>query len=774
MREVVSRMQLLARDRPVRWALGLYAVAGVALVFAPVFRTVGYEWSLAGSMGIGLLGSIVGARAARLEMSRNGNALFASLGADFLASATRAFFSAVLLCALVTLVPLVACVLTALISSRCDPFAMVAFAPVLIVPSAALSVATGLLGATLFTRKSAQVGLFVILLLLSLGWTAFPVVWGPQVFAFNHYLGFVPGPLYDETLQVTPALLWFRLATLLLTFTLVVAAAPRLESRPPTPTDRAWLGLLLAGTFALETAGPQLGFRMTDERLAREFASVRLTPHLEIHVPKGKKAQDVERTVRDLEFRAAQNEAFFETAAPARVRVFWYASAAAKQQLVGAGRTQFSKPWRREIHINDDGFPHRIARHELVHAMAAPFGAPPFGVTATLFGLTPNAAVIEGMAEAAANEQSEEFTLHQWARGMKAHGLLPKMGALLGLNGFYTAASSRAYTAAGSFFRWLLETRGAAKLRAVYREGDFEGVYGATAEALGRDWEAFLDTVPSDPELLNQAFARFRRPSIFGRPCAREVAALSTRAGELAGADPDAAATLYARCASLDPDEPAYALQRAGALEKAQKLPEADAALDEALKTFANYPSTVAELAMAQGDLKRKRRDEAAARALYSRVVEVDASPSMNRTASAKLLALDEPNAVSRDAIFEYFRPTSDDVKLLVLERALQAAPGHPLLSYLLGRKLALSSRPDLARPGLLATLAAPPTPAIAREAFRLLVESDYLAGRCDDVRDDLKAHPELGTPRVAEWRERCAFEEQQFGGVLSVDAQLR
>ena len=44
-----------------------------------------------------------------------------------------------------------------------------------------------------------------------------PLVRGPQVFAFNHFLGICPGPLYDEALRVTPAsLLWFRLETLLL------------------------------------------------------------------------------------------------------------------------------------------------------------------------------------------------------------------------------------------------------------------------------------------------------------------------------------------------------------------------------------------------------------------------------------------------------------------------------------------------------------------------------------------------------------------------------
>ena len=64
--------------------------------------------------------------------------------------------------------------------------------------------------------------------------------------------------------------------------------------------------------------------------------------------------QDVERRVRDLEFRH-QQLARFLGAAPARaaIRVWLYRTDAEKQALVGAGRTQFAKPWRRELHINE-------------------------------------------------------------------------------------------------------------------------------------------------------------------------------------------------------------------------------------------------------------------------------------------------------------------------------------------------------------------------------------------------------------------------------------
>ena len=66
----------------------------------------------------------------------------------------------------------------------------------------------------------------------------------------------------------------------------------------------------------------------------------------------------------------------------------------------GAANTQFSKPWRSEVHVDGTGFPNGVLKHELVHAMAAGWGAWPFGVTSA-FLVLPQTGVIEGLAVAA-------------------------------------------------------------------------------------------------------------------------------------------------------------------------------------------------------------------------------------------------------------------------------------------------------------------------------------------------------------------------------------
>jgi len=282
--------------------------------------------------------------------------------------------------------------------------------------------------------------------------------------------------------------------------------------------------------------------------------------------------------------------------------VWWYGDAAEKLRLVGAEHTQFAKPWRREVHVNDALFPHPVVKHELVHAMAAPFGATPFGVTAHLGGFLPIAGVIEGLA-VAADDPLEELTLHEWAAGMKQQALLPDVRSLMRLDGFYDAPPARAYATVGSFMRWLGETQGGDKLRAVYARGDFEGVYGKPLDALAADWEKFLGTVPLEPQAVNQAMARFRQKSLFQRACAREVAALDEQAGWMLASDPDGALEKYRRATALQPDDYRHPMNEAMALEKAGQKAAAAELLAKLAPIVENDHAAEIEVEMARADL---------------------------------------------------------------------------------------------------------------------------------------------------------------------------
>lgn len=744
MREVAFRVRGALTHRAFAVFLGAFVLASCGLTALPLMGLPGYELAAGLSLLHGLVGGVVGIVFARRETQ-----------SPWLAAAAA---TATLWLMLVP--PFVLATLRTWVFSPCDPFATVAFFPLLTLPSALLAASAGVWVGTVTKRWWTATLLWLGLVLVSAVHTVWPILFGPQVYAYNHLAGYLPGPLYDEVLHVPASLGWFRLATVALS--VVFVALARAVSPLRRGRGNVVLLVIAAAIFLfVEVNGVALGFRMNDETLAARLGGVWENESLVIHYPAGLPKEEIAQLIEDVRFRHHQLVEFFGEAPPGKVRVWWYRSAAEKQALVGAERTQFSKPWRREVHVNALGFPHPVIKHELVHAMAAPWGSPPFGATARFFGLAPHIGVVEGFAVAADNP-ADDLTLHEWAAAMKKQGLLPDVRTLLEPQGFYAAPASRAYATAGSFIRWLADTKGKDKLRALYRNGDSQGVYGQPLGALADEYERFLDAVPLDERAVNQAFARFRGGSIFDRPCAREVARLASRANAEAGANPLHALELITRCRALQPEEPSHVFSEARALDRLDRTPDAVRLLDEQLERFKDEPSLFADAALPRVQLAVEAHDDATARRLLSALVEKNVSPAVDRTARVRLAALSMPPQ-ARAAVDGYFGGGDDGVQLYRLREAMDAAPGEPIVAYLLGRRLAQAGANAEALRWLDVAAAAALPETLARETARLSIEAAYGAHDCERVAA-LASDARWGSAfsaRAADWLERCRFDSR-------------
>ncbi|MBL8956446.1 MAG: tetratricopeptide repeat protein [Myxococcaceae bacterium] len=789
MRQAVFRaLGCLKRPFVALTFIGL-AAGGALLVRIPILGLPGYELSVCLALLHGLFACVFGIAAARQERrlitSRDPRPKNAVRFDSPLASVATATLAAWLLSVVALAVPFVAAVVHSITSTACDPGFAMGFFPLLTLPSSLIACALGVLAGFATERLVLSLGLQVLFVLASAAHTAWPIVFGPQLFAFNHLAGWLPGPLYDEVLVLPAALWWFRLETLLVTFAVVFLTANLLsmvKGRLERPHFRLGSAVLLGGAFfavfLLEERGPSLGTRMSDAVLAERLGGTRETEHFVVHHSLGIDKENLERAVRDLEFRHSQVSTFFGSTPPGKVTVWWYADTAEKQRLVGAANTQFAKPWRHEFHTNHMPFPHPVVKHELVHAMAAPYGSPPFGVTARYGGLIPVAGIVEGFA-VAGDDPVDELTLHEWAAGMKQQQLLPDVRSLMTLDGFYDAPPARAYSAVGSFVRWLGESKGGEKLRALYAKGDYVQVYGVPLDALAAEWEKFLGTVPLDPAAVTQAMARFRQKSLFQRACAREVEVLRSEAAGLVGSNPEAALELYRRVATLQPDDYRHALALANALDHVGRKAEAAQVLERLAPQVAADPAAAMEVAMERADLAWATGNPDTTKAQLEEVLKLNPSQAMDRTAHVKLAALSATAPDVGRAIWQYFGPGGDDVKLLVLREALTKSPGQAEAAYLIGRKLSTGGQQPMLAVRYLSQALSGTTlpPSIRREALRLKLESRFFAGDCAGLRDEAQTLPDYGTVfkrRTDEWLERCAFEELKFGGPLVPANALR
>lgn len=712
----------LLRERNVRRRWILLLATSLALPWLPLMQQPGYELATGLCLLLTVFGTSVAIASARTSHH------------NLLATAALTLFGVIPALLLAT-------VRTWLLTA-CNPFFNASFVPVLVLPTALLSTAIGSLSARV-SRAWLTAGGFIVLSIVSTVW---PIGAGPQVFAFNHFGGFFPGPLYDEALELTPSLLWFRFASCCL-----ACALTALHQK-----HNGW-ALLLFGAFAvLEWKSPQFGFRMTDEHLAQALGGTLEIDDMVLHYPLGLLEQELRQTVEDIRFRHHQIASFLGLSTPPKITVWLYSGPEEKQRLVGAAHTQFAKPWRREVHVNRSTFPHPVVKHELVHALAAAWGSEPFGVTASWAGLVPHMGVIEGFAVAADNP-NDELSLHESAAAMKRKGLLPGVTDLMSPWGFYTAPPSRAYTVAGSFIRFLHETYGTEPLRQLYRRGDFEAAYNRGLARLAQEYEAFLDTVPLKPNETAAAASRFRRGSLFTRPCAREVSRLAETARDAMAQHPHDALPLWERCQSLENDEPGFTLAKAQTLLRMHRTGDAQALLDRELSLLPEDTVEWANAALLRADVALTQNEDTTALSLWQRIAKHPPTEALARQAWVR------EEGMGVDAVTELFQQPSSALTLWRLQAALEQHPTRHSLRYLLARRLTLDGAASEALP-LLKQLhgdASLPLP-VRREVARLLAQAAASTGECATLSAESWHPQEWGEQlvrHVSDWEERCLWE---------------
>jgi hypothetical protein len=800
----LRRFAAASRDRlGLRWLVWAALLAALALVldFVPLFDVLGYDFSFALGLATALCGVDVGQGCAARWRARNaGLALDARALAGLLGTAAAGVLAALVL-------PLFLSLANGLRVRNCSLGAGLAFFLLLPVGTALYAAPAGVLAGVVAPRRGRLVAW--ALPLASLAWALLRMYFGPAVFAFDPFGGYFPGPIYDEALRPPERLLQFRLVNLVwMGAAVAIALAAIGRGLDPRRWRRAFalvaLPLAVASGLLFAARG-SLGFAVGRDDLEVALDRTLRTQHFLVHYSSasGKTAADLALQREDLEFRYAQ---LVETlgAEPAGIVTLWeFPSAEHKKALVGAGHTLYAKPWTREIFMHAERFPSSRLRHELAHVFAGAFGDPWFGVSfrwrwrGPLPIPTLAMGLVEGLAEAAdTSDPDGETTIHQDAAAMIADGLAPSLAGIVGA-GFSGQSGARAYTLAGSFTAFLLETRGAQRLRELYRSaGDFDGVYRTSLATLEGEWREFLKQQPVNERDRERAKEIFRRPAIFKKVCARELAARVVEARGLVRAAPQQAVRLLEDACRDDPREPTYRLElaqarafagdRRGALEGLGRL-GADA--DVTRPVHARAASLAAEI-------QYHAHDFANAAAQQKRALELATEESDRRLGTARLRSLETPGAratLGRALFGDELGGASAD-PVLTFHLLAEYARLHPtdrLGPYMLGRQL-LGRDPAQALPFLRRACddeAPPPSPGRAGgapaegalphlfelECRRMIAEASYRLGEFSRAQASLtllaaEAESQAEQLRALDMRERAKWAASRRRGPVGGD----
>ncbi len=747
-RALALALALLRRPRALA-AAGALLLLGALGGRLPLLDVPGYELGEVGAwLGLALGPPLGWWTAAAERERREGSPAVAALAAALASTA------------LLALLFLAVAVRAAL--GPCRALDGAAFFPVLALPSAWLAAALSVALAWSGRRRRLVAGAALALLASSAStlWEAWR---GPAAFALDHLLGVWPGPLYDEALRLDARLLLFRAGTVALAVAVGAATALGVGRRRTGRLDRRAALLLALAAAAFGGLRLQLHARVLDgdrEAIAAALGGRRDGPTCSLIYPAEWPEPAIAALAGDCEFHAADIAAALGLAAPPRVTVFVHRSDEEKRRHVGAGATSFTKPWLREIHLTQAGWPHPVLRHELVHAVAAALDPGPLGVPARA-GVLVAAGLVEGLAVALEVPRGS-WTVHEWSAALEDLGMAPDVAGQLGPAGFWTTAPARAYTAAGSFIAYLLDRHGGAAVARLYRTGDFEASFGRPLQPLVAEWRAFLAALPRPPGLAAAARARFSRPALFAVPCAREVAALEARAWAEAGHGQVAAA-----CAGLR--RVSALTGRAGPLKSAGDLLARSGAFDEAGAAYQEAAraaggddlALTSALASARADLAWRRDRPAEAAAGWRAALDAGGERQDRRLLEAKLAALGDPDQAG--ALRPWLLGEADPSAALPgLERL-----DRPLPAYLAARVHLSRGRFEAALPLLRRALAGPLPDLLGREARYLLAEASCLAGATGAGARELEAMAAQADggaerARVEASLRRCAFEARR------------
>lgn len=596
----------------------------------------------------------------------------------------------------------------------------------------------------------------------------------PMVFAYDPFAGYFSGTLYDTVIDASGLFTYRVGSAATLVAALVLAFHLRRNERGTIAL--AWRhrpGIALFGGLAVLASvlhiafGSELGHHQSAESIAKKLGGKTEGERCVVLHPRGMRADEVGRFVRDCDAHVRKLERWFEAEGPKRITAYLFADVRQKAALMGAAETQIAKPWRKEVYVQASAYPHPAIGHELAHVIAGTFASGPLRTAGDLGGLVPNPGLVEGVAVAAAPREGDLSPM-EWAKAMKGLGILPKLDSLFAL-GFLGANSGVAYTVSGAFVEYIKSSFGVAAVRDWYGGRSLPAITGATWPELEARFHAELDALPIADAALAQAKARFDRPGIFGRRCPHVVDACRRKAEALKDAgDEEGVLEQYAIIAALDPNDPMSRIQVARS-----KIRKGEVEIGiEALRAVAadeSAPRHVRDRALEDlADLELGMRKKVAPamdvyREIMTRIVDEDTL----RTLEVKAYSVDRPMA--REAIFYFLvgepERGPDRVRAAELFGAWSRdAPDDGMPDYLMGRQLYASGlyakaavRLDTAqRKGL-------PLPRVEVETQRLRIITACALGDTETARktyDAYGARPEVPRARreaMAALVERCS-----------------
>lgn len=777
-------LTLITTRRFMVW-VGISSLVSIFLALTPGFDALAYFFCL-------VIAPVLSIASGNLAISNVQQAK--QLGDTRPQSPWRILSHSLLLSLNLTLVPLAIISANILRVKVCDYGSGLLFYLVGPVMSAVFGTAIGHgLGLALRSGLGATLS-FIGLILLSCGQLLWHFYHHPTIFAYNPYIGFISGAVYDDVIHIGHTFLLYRLNNVFQALAFLFCAQIYFaRSRRPAhqshdkPRIAFWTRFALALStvvslfFYLQRGS--IGYEIERGHIETELSGIYQTKHFVIYYPQNVPyfKKNIALIAEDHEFRFTQLTQELATVVPYKIRSYLYTNNSQKRRLMGADKVQIAKPWLGEIHLTRPEYGAEVLKHELAHIFAANFAIGPLRIP-TVLGFVPKMGLVEGLAVAVESSRGR-LSLHQWSATLMMLDKLPDMTKVLGPAGYFSTYGATAYTTAGSFIRFLIDQYGIGPVQKAYAGGDFDHAFEQPLPVLVTQWKSWISDptrVPIAPDDLERARFIYDRKPIFNRICPLVVASLE-REAEMANrrGNYEESLTIWRKVTFHNPHVPEKRfaqldlLIRLGRFEEARQLGESivvDPQTSAILRTRT-------ELTLADVDWIIGSNESALAS--YRKLLSAPLSEDELRGIEVRYLALHTTDPTTRRDIGHYLVSRLPTDKARAALWAAAKRQNEPLLTYLVGKALFSEQRYLSAAVVLSSVVSATHLPTrLRREAERCLGEAWYHVGVYDWATHYFQqaaantpplAHGMLAT--LADWNARVRW--KQSGTPTAVDGSV-
>jgi hypothetical protein len=391
----------------------------------------------------------------------------------------------------------------------------IAFYTFLTVPAPIVGIALGFLAFSVSKRLSVLIFflLFFIIALIPV----LEIYFNPQIYFYNPIVGFFPGTIYDEGIEVDLKLIIYRVLILFFYLSIIFLILRALLSNSQYSLKIAWIYSILV-PIAFLMLSPDLGYSTSHSRIKVELNKTITSEYYEIHYSSELNDTLINVIALHHEFYHTELEKYFKLKPKRKITSIIFNNREQKKRLFGTANADVAKPWIPEIYITADNYD-KTLKHELAHCFAGEFGSRIFKVADNF-----NPSLIEGIAMAA-DPIYDEFDLDYMAALAFSNKYKLDVNSLFKSLNFFKQPSSLGYIIAGSFVKYLNNKYGIERFKKLYTDLDFNEYYAKELPELANEFETYLGSnyliTPNDSD---RAKYYYGRKSIFYKVCPRYVA----------------------------------------------------------------------------------------------------------------------------------------------------------------------------------------------------------------------------------------------------------